>query len=265
MADNRIGLNLVTLKGGLEADRLVANLDRARAAGFRSVGLWVQTLKEWVARGRSMESLGRELGARDLKADEVCFVVVPEATQALDEQKRVFRWAKELDAGCVISIYSKPENPLERARADWERFMREVEDSGVPAAFEFIGPWPQYNSPMSALAVIEGAALGRMVIDTFHFWRGGGDLSEISGVPAGRVALVHLNDAKDVPRASARDSDRTYPGEGVIPLADICGALVRNGYKGPFSVEIFGQAQEDDPDRVCRHACRTAAQLIERL
>jgi len=265
MAHNRIGLNLVTLKGGQEAGRLLENLDRARDAGFDGVGLWVQTLKDWVAQGRAMDALAREVEARKLRVDEICYVTVPDSSQNLDEQKCVFQWAKELEAGCVISIYSKPQNPLEQARRDWQRFVREVEEFGVPAAFEFIGSWAQYNSPVTALSIVEGTELGKIVLDTFHFWRGGCDLTEIPRVPANRVGLVHLNDVNNVPRQEARDSDRTYPGEGIMPLADICGGLIRNGYAGPFSVEIFGKVREDDPDQVCRHAYRAAAQLIGKL
>lgn len=265
MVHKRIGLNLVTLQGGREAGRLPENLDRAGEAGFDGVGLWVQTLKDWLAQGRSMDALRRETEARKLKVNEICYVTVPESSQNLDEQRRVFQWARELGAGCVVSIYSTPQNGLALARRDWERFMREVEEFSVPAAFEFIGSWSQYNSPLTALRVVEAMELGKLVFDTFHFWRGGGDLTEVPRVPADRISLVHLNDVNDVPRQKARDADRTYPGDGVMPLADICGALVRNGFAGPFSVEIFGEAQQDDPDRVCGRAYRAAAQLVRKL
>jgi 2-keto-myo-inositol isomerase len=265
MAHNRIGLNLVTLQGGLEAALLLQNLDRASEAGFDGVGLWVNTLRDWLAKGQSMDALRRETEARKLKVDEICYVMVPERSQGLDEQRRAFQWARELGAGCVISIYSKPQSGLEEARRDWERFLREVEEFAVPAAFEFIGSWSRYNSPLSALEVVEGTALGRIVFDTFHFWRDGGDLAEVPRVPADRIGLVHLNDVNDVPRGDARDADRTYPGEGIMPLADTCGALIRNGFAGPFSVEIFGEAQRDDADRGCRRAFHAATQLVSRL
>ena len=84
-------------------------------------------------------------------------------------------------------------------------------------------------------------------------------------VPAERIALVHLNDAKDVPREQAKDSDRTYPGQGVIPLEEMLGKLVANGYAGAVSVEIFGDCQEGDPDEVARRAYESASALIAAL
>jgi 2-keto-myo-inositol isomerase len=110
--------------------------------------------------------------------------------------------------------------------------------------------------------VVERTGLGRIVLDTFHFWRGGGEPEDLARIPSDRIALVHLNDVNDVPRDSAQDSDRTFPGEGIMPVKEMCRALVHNGYGGPFSIEIFGEAQQQDPDEVCRHAFGAASELL---
>jgi 4-hydroxyphenylpyruvate dioxygenase len=127
-------------------------------------------------------------------------------------------------------------------------------------------PWDRYCSPGEAWDVIkDGPALGAMVFDTFHFWRGGGEMAQLDVVPAGRIALVHLNDVNDVPREQAADSDRTYPGEGTMNVAAIAGALVDSGFAGPFSIEIFGPVQQQDPSEVSRHAAAAARRLIDSL
>ena len=137
---------------------------------------------------------------------------------------------------------------------------------GVSPAFEFIGMWPQYNSPLSAWEVIKaGPELGKMVFDTFHVRRGGGDLTQIAMIPGDRVGLVHLNDAKDVPRNQATDKDRTYAGQGVIPLREILNGLRQRGFSGPLSVEIFGAVQEQDPGEVCTRAYEATERLLEGL
>jgi sugar phosphate isomerase/epimerase len=69
----------------------------------------------------------------------------------------------------------------------------------------------------------------------------------------------------DVPREQAADSDRTYPGEGTMNVAAIAGALVAKGFTGPFSVEIFGPVQEQDPAEVCGHTAAAARKLIDSL
>jgi len=224
--------------------------------------LWVSNIELWLRSQRSPAELAEELAGRNLEVHEICFAQVLKQDGTLADARRVFEWAKELGAPAVISLYFRPDNPLQKARDDWAAFVRSVEDIGVAAAFEFIGMWPNYNSPLSAWQVIrDGPALGRMVFDTFHFWRGGCDLSQIEKVPGERISLVHLNDVKDVPRDRAVDADRTYPGEGIMPLGQIVGGLVRGGFRGPFSVEIFGEVQEQEPG-VCKRAYRAARNVV---
>jgi len=266
MLTPRVGLNLVTVKNGQDADCLEANLKRARSAGFQGVGLWVSTLRQWLDSGRSLAELIEQIHGLGLELHELCFVPVLDEAGKVADQSRVFEWARTLGAGAVICLYGDPDRPLEQAREDWAAFVEKTAPSGVPAAFEFIGPWPRYNGPAETWEVIQaGPELGTMVFDTFHFWRGGGDLGQLESIPPRRVSLVHLNDVKDVPRERAVDADRTFPGEGVMPLRDILRALIRAGFEGPLSVEIFGEAQQQDPDEVSARAYRSAAALLEAL
>ena len=266
MAIDRVGLNLVTLQNGQEADCLEANLDCVRAAGFQGVGLWVRTIQQWLDSGRTLAHLGEAVRARGLEVHELCFVGVLDEAGEVADRGREFEWAAALGAGAVVSIYGQPDSPLEKVRRDWAAFVEKIAATGVPAAFEFVGPWAQYNSPLSAWQVVQaGGELGTIVFDTFHFWRGGGELSQIGQVPGERISLVHLNDANDVPREAARDADRTFPGEGILPLKQILGALLGNGFAGPFSVEIFGPVQEQDPGVVSRRAHESAVSVLEGL
>ncbi len=266
MGNFRIGLNLVTLRDGREAGRLGENLDRVSSAGFQGVGLWVSTIEQWLEAGRTVEQLAGEVQARGLEVHELCFTRVLDDDGRVADASEVFGWARTLGAPAMITIYNSGQADRPQAQSDWSAFVRNIEKTGVAAAFEFIGPAPQYNSPLRAWEVIQaGPELGTMVFDTFHFWRGGGDLSQIGQVPAGRVSLVHLNDCNDVPRDQAADADRTYPGEGVMPLPDMLGALIAAGFAGPFSVEIFGAVQEQDPDEVAAQAYRSAASLLAAL
>jgi len=266
MVTGRVGLNLVTLKNGLDAARLRENLDRTARAGFQGVGLWVQTIEQWLSSGHTVAQLAREVEARGLTVDELCFVSVLDEAGRVADHRLVFQWAQELGCGTVITIHGNPGAALEKIRADWAAFVEKVQQTGVSPAFEFIGSWPRYNSPLAAWQVIEeGPDLGSMVFDTFHFWRGGCDLTQIGTFPAERISLVHLNDAKDVPRQEAVDADRTYPGEGSMPLKEILRSLVGSGFIGPFSVEIFGEVQQQDPDEAAAHAYESAARILKAL
>jgi len=266
MVQNTIGLNLGTVKNGTEAATLVPNLDRVRHAGFQGVGLWQNNILQWLQAGLTIQELHDHVTGRNLKVDEICFVEVLKRDGSVADQTNVFRWAKALGAAAVVCLYFRPDHPLDRVRSDWAEFVRTVQDIGVPAAFEFVGPWPQYNSPLQAWEVIQaGPELGTMVFDTFHFWRGGCDLSQIEKIPGNRVSLAHLSDARDVPSQTAVDADRTYPGEGVIPLRQVLTGLVEQGFTGPLSIEILGGAQEQNPATVIKHAYEAARKLVDSL
>ncbi len=64
---------------------------------------------------------------------------------------------------------------------------------------------------------------------------------------ARRVNSVHVNDWIDPPRGY---SDRWLPGEGIIPPAEVFGALECGGYEGTYDREIFAhEGLEHDGDK----------------
>jgi 2-keto-myo-inositol isomerase len=55
--------------------------------------------------------------------------------------------------------------------------------------------------------------------------------------------VLHMNDyPADPPREKIDDSYRTYPGDGVAPLADLLQALRRTGGQKVLSLELFSRA-----------------------
>lgn len=266
MATNSIGMNLVTLKDGNEAGKVLDNLDAVSEAGLEGVGLWLGMLKQWKEAGNTLEALAGEIKARNLKVDEICFVCVLDKDGKVSDQREAFEMAKAVGAPQVITLYMDFEATPRKASDDWAAFVRKIEDIGVNATFEFVGQWVKYNTPLEAWQVIkDGPELGTMVFDTFHFWRGGCDLSQLGKFPGNRVSLVHLNDVVDIERTKAVDANRTWPGEGIMPLHEILSGLIANGFNGPLSVEIFGPVQQQDPAGVCKHAADAARKLLATL
>ena len=55
------------------------------------------------------------------------------------------------------------------------------------------------------------------------------------------------------PRASIKDADRVYPGDGVAPLASILKDLFLTGFSGTLSLELFNpEYWKQDPLEVAR-------------
>jgi sugar phosphate isomerase/epimerase len=83
--------------------------------------------------------------------------------------------------------------------------------------------------------------------DVYHHWDETG-LNERLEQHASRVFGVQVNDWREPPRSFA---DRLAPGDGIIDIPGIFGALLRGGYEGWFDYELFsddGRWGTDLPD-----------------
>jgi sugar phosphate isomerase/epimerase len=85
-----------------------------------------------------------------------------------------------------------------------------------------------------------GSPQVKMVFDTYHLGQDPGVLNRIAEL-AGKVVLVQLGDARDVPTA---EQNRCRLGEGHIPLRGIIDAFKAAGYDGFYDVELLGEEIE---------------------
>ncbi|HEV2124355.1 MAG TPA: sugar phosphate isomerase/epimerase, partial [Chloroflexota bacterium] len=98
-----------------------------------------------------------------------------------------------------------------------------------------------------------GARNVGLTLDSYHWYAGEDTLETIRQTPADRLVILHLNDAKDLPRHQLIDQDRVLPGEGVIPLVDWLRAIADTGFDGFLALEVLGPRLADmDPDTCAR-------------
>lgn len=83
-------------------------------------------------------------------------------------------------------------------------------------------------------------ALG-MMLDSFHTLALRGDPSAIAQIPADRIFFVQMADAPVVTLDLLEWSRhlRCFPGQGEFDLAGFLAPILRSGYSGPLSLEIF--------------------------
>jgi 2-keto-myo-inositol isomerase len=87
-----------------------------------------------------------------------------------------------------------------------------------------------------------------ILFDCYHFWSGPSKMEDLNLIRPGDIIHAHLNDTQDLPRELLDLQTRVVPGDGVAPLARILRKLVRKGYAGPISVELFlPKYQQADP------------------
>jgi sugar phosphate isomerase/epimerase len=145
-----------------------------------------------------------------------------------------------------------PEEARKIALEGLREVARTAREVGVPIALEPIhasarDDFTIVDTIPDAVALAEevGEPLG-ILFDTWHLWDTPDVLDHVRS-EAHRFPAVHINDW----RAETRGwDDRTVPGEGVMDLPAIFGALEDGGFDGWFELEVF--SAETYPDSLLR-------------
>src|SRR4051812_8668303 len=107
-----------------------------------------------------------------------------------------------------------------------------------PLHREIYGSWSILTSIPQAVDLMDEIDRPnvRLLYDVYHLWDTP-DVLEHTRAEASRVApSVHICDWRDPPR---NDFDRVLPGDGIIDLPGIFGALEAGGWEGWVDLEIF--------------------------
>jgi 2-keto-myo-inositol isomerase len=268
---NPLALNTVTIK---QVEDVRDQIRIAGEAGYDGIGLWFDAIDRYVEGGGSLADLARLLREANLSVPEACFVGgwmgVPEQerAQALEAAEKAFETAAAIGAETVIACAAGHEVEPAVAAAHYRDLCERAAEYGIVPALEFLGMAATVKDIKTAARIVReaGHGSGGILLDTFHFHRGGsepGDILELGGAP---VAMCHVNDAGGKPRAELTDLDRVFCGAGELPLLDMFRNLAEAGYEGAYSVEIFNEEYwARDPLAVAREGRETLAGLLGQL
>ncbi len=130
---------------------------------------------------------------------------------------------------------------------------------GLAAGLEPIGHVPRLSRIEDALEVLSQVPAhheARLILDAFHFFRGGNRLDILSAIEPDQIATVQINDAEDRPLEQLfGHKHRLHPGHGIFDVGGFCAALLAQGYDGPFVTEVMNETYwQQDPGTVCADA-----------
>jgi 4-hydroxyphenylpyruvate dioxygenase len=257
---NRAALNLCTLgPAGLER-----KLYAASTAGFAAVGIDQAELEAPEERGRQELRLS-ELAVAELQG--VSGWMEPGRTArtvALLQAENAFAAAAEVGAQLVIAWPSDEPIDVTAAATRFADLCRAAEPLGVRVGLEFLGNSQTVATVGAAWEIVEmaEAANGGLVIDTFHFFRGGSSIEMIDELPAERIYLVQVSDAPDLPRTELEDRHRLYPGAGAFELEPLLAAIRAKEYAGYYSLELHNEEYwEEDPIIVATEGFRSMRRM----
>lgn len=286
----RLYLNTITIK---QAGCLADKFRLAKACGYAGLELWMHEVAPAALGEADRREAAERYGITGVDPDASV-----EATSGLAERyglrviglcppsAAAVRWHADLDGevlaslaktietcaalgACYVVLPVLGEGGSAQDTADnLKRIGDPAARSGVTLGLEPVGHVNKCNRIDEALAVLHNAGLGSgagLVVDAFHFFRAGQQLSDLAALPAERIVAVHVNDAMDLPReALFGHKHRVYPGAGIWDVRGFCRALLDASYQGHFVTEILNEeywAQE--AEAVCRAAYQASLVMVD--
>ena len=248
-------------------------VDRCRAAahaGFTGVGVHADDLPRALAAGLDVEGVRAVLADHGLRVVEIEFL----AGWAIDDSGDPGPIEAVADAvgGRHVSageFRPAPDGGLDvdAAAARFGALAGRLGERGLLVAVEAF-PWSALPDVPTAVELLRraGADNAGLMVDVWHFFNGGSRPDLLDGLPAGAVTAVQLNDGPLVHEDFLRHAraERRLPGEGDLDVVGLVRAVQRNGFTGPYCVEVNTPEFRALPvGEAARRAAATALDVLD--
>ncbi len=263
----RTSIATVCLSGSLRE-----KLHAAAAAGFDGVELFEPDLVAAPETPEEVAALARRLGlsldlyqpfrdAEGVSEAEFCRVL------RRARLKFVLMQRLGIDTMLVCSnVATASVDDDEVSAAQLRRLGDLAAEHGVRIAYEALA-WGRfvddYRRSWRIVELADHEAVG-LCLDSFHILSRGHDPAAIEDVPGAKIFFLQLADAPDLSLdvLSWSRHHRLFPGEGCFDLGSFVGHVLRAGYAGPLSLEVFNDVfRQTDVDRTARQARRSLTWL----
>ncbi|MET8946435.1 TIM barrel protein [Streptomyces sp. NPDC004542] len=240
----RTSIATVSLSGSL-TEKLTA----ASRAGFDGVEIFENDLLASPLTPEEIRARCADLGLsidlyqpmRDIEA-----VPADEFARNLRRARHKFELMRRLGADTVLvcsSVSPAAGDDDALAAAQLSELAHLAQDFGIRVAYEALAWGRHVNTYDHAWRIVEAAghpSLGTC-LDSFHILSRGSDPKGIEDIPGEKIFFLQLADAPrlamDVLQWSRHH--RCFPGQGGFDVAGLLGHVLRTGYDGPLSLEVF--------------------------
>lgn len=254
---------------------LMEKIKIAGETGYDAIELWNDDLTDYKEKTGSLDDVISALDDNGLSVPTVIALhgwldSTGQAHQrAVDEAKRRMEQAAEVNATYIIASPPRGKVDLIQGGKHYRELLELAQEFEVKPAMEFLGFVEGVNQIKHAWEIITRADHpdSSIILDSFHIFRGGGTIEEIKQIPGDKIAIFHINDApSSPPRTKQTDSDRVFPGDGILPLVETIRILQSVGYNGAISVELFNpEYWEKDPREVAKIGLDKTLAILEEV
>lgn len=267
-------LNTSTIRG--QKPGLLKSIDIAARAGFDSLELWVQDVKEYKTNGGSMPALKKLIDDNKLTVEDAIgfapwmvdddaqrqagFVQMHEEMQLMGEIgcKRIAAPSSGVKPGTTLDLFKVGER--------FKQLLDMGRETGVMPLLEFWGGSPVFYHMGQALMAAAAAndPDARVLPDVYHLFRGGSGFECLKMVSGHLIDVIHINDYPgNVPRTEQNDGHRVYPGDGVAPYKQIMTDLANMGGTKVLSLELFNKDYwAQDALQVCKTGVEKMRKIV---
>ena len=234
----------VALKGALQE-----KLKAIAAAGFKAVEIFENDL---VTGDLSPAEAARMLADHGL--DCICFQPFRDfeglqgalRARAFERARRKFELMNALGTDLMLvcsSVMAEASGEIERLAADFHELGDLAAAHGVRVGYEALAWGRHVFDHRQAWEVVQKAdhpSIG-LILDSFHSLARNVPTQSISAMDGKKIFLVQIADAPAIPMDLLYWSRhfRCFPGQGDFDLTAYVAQILKTGYKGPLSLEIF--------------------------
>jgi 4-hydroxyphenylpyruvate dioxygenase len=251
-------------------------LEAAALVGFQGVEIFESDLLAYDGSPEEVGRMCRDLGLsvtiyqpfRDFEA-----MPDPQRRRNLDRAERKFDTMQALGTELILVCSNTQPATLpepERAAADLREMAERAAARGLRVGYEALAWGKQVSLWRQAWDIVRLAdhpALG-LILDSFHTLARGDDLAGLEQVPAEKLFFLQLADAPKLAMdvLSWSRHFRLFPGQGELPVGPFLLDVLRAGYCGPISLEIFNDEFRAAPvRRIARDALRSLILLDDEV
>jgi 3-dehydroshikimate dehydratase len=240
----RRSIATVSLSGSLRE-----KIEAVAAAHFDAVEIFENDLLFYEGSATEIRSVADNLGLqiclfqpfRDFEA------VPPEQFRRnLDRAERKFELMRGLGTSLLLVCSNVTAGAIDDdalAAAQLYELAERAAKHGFRIGYEALAWGTHVKTLGHAWRIVQRAShphLG-LILDSFHTLALEDDLAEIEKITPDRIFFVQLADAPRLAMGILPLSRhfRCFPGQGDLPVAEFLAAILRTGYVGPISLEIF--------------------------
>ena len=258
-------LNIATLRGHKLG--FMKELETASKAGFNMVEIWMDSLQQYLDGGGKIQEVKSRLNSFGMTVENTIgfarWIVDDESVrnQGIAQMKKEMEIVAQI--GCR-RMAAPPMGATDTAGLDLKkaaeryRVILELGDTtGVVPHLEMWGFSKNLSRASEVLyvAMESGHRSARVLLDTYHLYKGGTPLETLQLIAKPAMELIHMNDYPSKSRETITDADRVHPGEGVAPLKQILNTINDPARPLILSEEVFNQNYyKQDPLEVAKTA-----------